>query len=666
MHIKPKESLTFLEKIIDNPRLSIARKRGENGILVGNTAMMAAGVQSEFLAVNIAQAHALQSAIILRSGEPPQYNKQRSPKSGINLTKTSKQGFFKGALSQELRFSRLNNEQNPLPHHDKDTEHLALPITHPDYQHVMRLDINMLDILREVSPQGDLKVLGFNINTGMLRLEYRKNKGPRTDYIPPLGFNGQFIIHLYEGHYVPQYYSREWDAPEYHSDWDANQQIIKKPLALSEIPDNIYQQFFKCQFYVHYSETKTANPLPKEIYSAKVFANRPRSAIEFKAAMGSSHPYFNVIESQKNLADILTTLVTLLPKDAEDVILEVYNKGGRIVAGDWDGMALGHPPDLNPLYAKEINTLSPGIEGLENQALLIDRTDHYLYELKEAALKKQVDGHSLLPFEEKILSISSITAIVSDFCLARAGCITPHEFLFQQILNDAYRDELNSHYGDRYDNSVVQQVMKKLLFASGNFSSAEQFDITCQLLKVEFAASNYHSLDGRVISGGMINKLATHIVNQLLVVKQDNLDTFILPHVSHDLNVHDLYQHGFDMRNPYDANLEGNWLLINSDGTVLFGENEEQLIEVLLTDDFLESNRIDINHAADMSAGWSRVITKQLALGQAIPAKTLVNYETFQAKKMKHYFLGLKSKGAGTSSNEETQQNAPYSPFTTR
>lgn len=74
--------------------------RGEiTGLQTGTEAMKACGAQSEFIAHNIIQAQSLKSPLILRAGDPPQYNKSRSPKRGVNLTKTSKQGFFKGALS---------------------------------------------------------------------------------------------------------------------------------------------------------------------------------------------------------------------------------------------------------------------------------------------------------------------------------------------------------------------------------------------------------------------------------------------------------------------------------------------------------------------------------------------------------------------------------------
>ena len=104
---KNDSSLSFTMQVADNFRVK--------GVFYGIRAMTKAGIQPEFAAHNIIQAAALKSAVILRAGDPPQYNKDRSPKSGVNLSKTSKQGFFKGTLSKEERFeSILVDNTKPL------------------------------------------------------------------------------------------------------------------------------------------------------------------------------------------------------------------------------------------------------------------------------------------------------------------------------------------------------------------------------------------------------------------------------------------------------------------------------------------------------------------------------------------------------------------------
>lgn len=613
LSIDDSPSVPFAMQVMDNPKVV--------GVLSGRDAMAKAGIQSEFAAGNIMQASALKSSVILRAGDPPQYNKSRSPKSGVNLTKTSKQGFFKGALSEEERFARLEASGDPKPHNAKDTHHLALQPTDPDFQHVMQLDINMNDILREVSPDGDLEVLGYDNGSGLLRLGYKEGHGPKTDL-----FHGQFVVNIAEGTDKPIVYSREWDKPERDPNWDPVKQMIRKPPALAAIPDAVYERAFNHTFMVGYTEDKVDNPEPLSIKPANVFANRPRSAEEFKEAMGVGHPNFALIKDCTTLPQILDKLKTTLPaNEANKVILEVYDKAGSIVAGDWDGLALGHPPDLPHEFSQVINTFAPGLEGLDNQQLLLERADNYLTQIKQTAIEAQEKGQPLSPFQKKALSISSITDIVSDFALARAGCVTPHEFVFQQVLNSSYRDKANEHYGEKFNVDAMQKTIDRLL--SDPPPAAEVKGRIEAVLNEELANA------GSRTNSAINERLVEHIGKHFALAQSQGLKAYTLPHVQHDVNIHELYQHGFDMRNPYGSNLEGAWLLIGEDGGILYGDRQEQLIEVLLTSDFLAKNIIDVSHGADMKVGWGKVIERQIQLGQSIPEKTKDKYDEYKSGK---------------------------------
>lgn len=618
--IKARSNLPFAMQVVSNPKITVAHNKTSQGILIGAQAMIAAGAQSEFVTANIMQAHALNSSIILRAGDPPQYNKHRSPKSGVNLSKTSKQGFFKGSLAEELRFARIENGE-PRPHHPKDEAHLSLKPTDPEYQHTMQLDINMRDILREIGPDGDLRVLGFNPDSGLLRFEYKEGHGPKPDDNSPTGFEGQFVVNLLAGENNPIFYSREWDKAEHDKNWDASQGIIKKPPELEAVSDKLYKQLFNHTFKLQYAESKNAHLNESELKSAKVFANRPRSAEEFKQAMGIDHPHYGLIKECTSLEKILAKFKTHLEEEtANEVILEIYDKGGRIVAGDWDGMALGHPPGLDSKYAEVINVFAPQAEGIENKQKLLELSDAYLNEIQCKAQEKKSNGIQLSSFEEKTLAIPSITEIVSDFALARAGCITPHEFVFQQVLNHAYRDKLNAHYGEKYNTDAVQKAMDKLVSIKDVITSENIMDISRRLVQAEIM------LEQENISPSLLNQITEHMASHfVLAIKKET--PYVIPHLHHDVNVHDLYQHGFDMRNPYGSNLEGAWLLITADGSTLYGETQEQLVEVLLTGDFLAKNHLEISHGANMNAGWGRVIERQIQLGQTIPPKTMEVYE---------------------------------------
>ena len=628
--------LPFAMQVADNPLV--------NGICSGLEAMKKAGAQTEFVVANMVQASAMGCAVILRAGEPPQYDKRRSPKSGLNLSKTSTQSFFKGAIPKEERFCRIDVHGIPMSHHYYDSAHLKLAPTDPDYQHTMPLDINMQDILREVGPSGTLRVLGFDRDSGLLRLEYKEEWGP-----PKSQFDGQFVIDLSKGIESPQFRSRDWTQPQTDPDWDVDLKIIKKPMGLSEVPADIYQDVFNKTFYVNYTEEKIVIDDRSVIKRAEVFANRPRSAVQFKSAMGEDHRYFDLIKECKSLAQVLSRLEEALPEaEAYQTIVDVYNKSGIIVAGDWDGMALGHPTSLDPKFAEVINVFAPGIPGLKNQRKLLERASEYFEQLKQVALDKRANNTPLSAFDKKIMSIRYFTDIVSDFALARAGCITAHEFLFQQVLNHAYNDEANAHYGEQYDMEALQRVMNTLLRVD---PPKEQLaDFVRQTIQSELQSAQ------SIVREPILDKFVNHLVNHFTLAKQADKISYDLPHFQHDMNVHDLYQHGFDMRNPYGCNLEGAWLLV-TDASVLYGDTQEQLIDVLLTGDFLEKNRIDINHGADLSVGWDRIIERQLELGQCVPQETYEKYTSYRVLAQKDSeSTALQSRASSIASGSAVSQ----------
>lgn len=256
---------------------------------------------------------------------------------------------------------------------------------------------------------------------------------------------------------------------------------------------------------------------------------------------------------------------------------------------------------------------------------LMEASDAYLQQQKALAEAKPEADRS--PFERLILDIDKFDDIVSDFALARAGCITPHEFVFQQCINHAYRDEANLHLGEQYDMEALQTVMDKLLVelkANNILPDADIAALVVQQLK-ENATKNDVKPPNEVIT----NALVKHLLDHYKVAQAQGADKpYTIPHLQHDVNVHDLYQHGFDMRNPYGSNLEGAWVLVGPNGGVVYGDTQEQLIEVMLTGKFLEKNVIEINHGADMTVGWDRIIERQLELGQTIPDKTMLAYAT--------------------------------------
>ncbi len=590
------------------------------GMKTGSAAMKACGMQPELATHLMLQSKALGINIILRAGSPPVYNVRRGPKTGFNLSKTSNQGLFKGSLAKDKIFTRIDSTTGlGLGHHDKDHKHLQLAVTDPDHQYTVPLSITMQDILREIGSGGDLKVLSCDDET--LRLAYKEGKGDKN-------FKGQFVIKLRDGKDVPMFYSRPWDKPDTNSN--------NKPVELSSISDDDYQNLFHRLFTVEFGVTQDPSEKTK---SAEVFANTPRTTVDLKRAILDS----KVVGEDDDILQC-SNRKEILEKLGPDTIKQVYDHCALITTGDWDGLALGHPPDLNEVFSKVYNTFDV-VNGLSEQTALCTASIDYFNELKHDS---RIQGTEL---GQLIASIENPKVLFSDFSLERAGCITPHEFLYEQLINYSYRDKINSAYGNNRSNDAIQKAMNKALeyVHSNQFVNHDEPFKTCfdiaqsayenqvkerrkSMVNPDWAAANnasWKSID--------LEHLGKHLKKAL----EHPTKPYIVPDVNHDHNVHDLFQHGFDMRNPYGSNLEGAWLLITNEGSVVYGDTQEQLCDVLLIEGFLEHNVFPVNHGADMNAGWGEVVMKQLELGQPVSEKTLEQYDLWKSKKFKSRFQDL-------------------------
>lgn len=593
------------------------------GLKSGRDAMVAAGMQLELAAHLIIQCLSMGSTIVLRAGSPPVYNQKRGPKTGLNLTKTSTQGLFKGSLAADVVFTRLDDKTHKGKGHDKkDAKHLALPINDPEYQHTVVLPVTMQDILREVGEHGDLKVLGCE--EGVLRLAYKEGKGD-------INFHGQFIIDLKASDSSPVFYSRPWDKPSHDPNWQEDLQVIKKPDALSAVSDELYQSVFSNIFSVNYSDTVSPDLTTISVKEAKVFANTPRTGIDLFEAIKNS----GVIQGAR-LGEISTIaengiMSDLLNALSLDEIKQVYDSCALVTTGDWDGLALGHPPALLKGFPKEqmrvFNTFDVANKIDEMTGLLEASVDLFHF------LKNNPDVHGT-PLASLLDGISEPYVLFNEFSLARAGCITPYEFLYEQLINYSYRDVKNAAYGDQQGMAAVQAGMqaglnKALLLENG----AKSEEVLQRALNT--ALEVYHDQLGN-LSKVQNLLLEEHLTKHLTIAigKQDY--NYRVPNIGYDQNVQNLFQHGFDARNPYGSNLEGAWLMVTDAGGIIYGDTQEQLVQVLLTGDFLERNHFEVNFKADMSKGWGDVVEKQIQLSQDISPKTEIAFQAWKTQPDKY------------------------------
>jgi hypothetical protein len=556
----------------------------------------------------------MNTSIILRAGAPPVYNQKRGPKTGLNYTKTSNQGLFKGSLAADVMFTRLSKNTS-MGHDTKDAERLKLKPSNPNYQHTLALSVTMQDILREISPEGDLKVLGYS--KGMLRLAYKQGKGDPQ-------FHGQFVINLNQGDSTPIFYTRPWDRPSHHPKWDAQKKVITKPDVLDMIPDDVYAHVFGHIFTVSYGEVQTDDL--SQIKDAHVFANTPRTTHELRSAIKHTltpEQDKDALHAIENLATACT-MSQLLACLSEEQILRVYDAHALITTGDWDGLALGHPPadrlkgmhqDVMHVY----NTFGTDKKAfLETKKLVSASCDYFHY------LKNNTEL-SATPLGRLLSTIDEPRQLFSNFSIARAGCITPHEFLFQQLINYSYRDKNNRAYGNQDGITALKEAFDAVrpLLTTKNLKDYDAIEATA-LHTFQKAITNIN------MTFPIQDQYTEHLKSHLKIALEQGDPNYHLPHPEHDQNIQDLFQHGFDMQNPTAANVDGPWIMITPEGGILYGDTQKQLIDTMLLDDFLLQNIIQINPHVDMQAGWGHVITKQIALGQTIPSTTLEAYKTWQ------------------------------------
>jgi hypothetical protein len=596
---RTRRSSVYEETIAEIPRLKS-----------GRDAMTASGMQPELAAHLMLQCASMGASIVLRAGSPPVYNQKRGPKTGLNLTKTSTQGLFKGSLAADVQFTRLDDKTHKGKGHDKkDGAHLKLPIKNPEYQHTVILPVTMQDILREVGEQGDLNVLGYE--DGKLRLAYKEGKGD-------IDFHGQFIIDLKNGDASPLFYSRPWDRPDHHQNWDKDNQVIRKPDALMAVPDEDYRAVFSHTFSVNYSDTQASNLANVEVKEAKVFANTPRTTMDLLTAIQNSA----VLQGERleAISSIAQTgaLKDVLAAMSDEEIKDVYDSSALVTTGDWDGLALGHPPALLEGFPKDemrvFNTFDVRNKFDEMSGLMEASLDLFAF------LKGNEDIQST-PLAELLNKITEPEVLFSEFALERAGCITAYEFLYQQLINYAYRDVANAAYGSQEGMFAIQAGVMVGLNKANSLQNVTNFEEKFQqCLDVALTAyeENLESGINEVQSALFKEYLTSH----LKIALEKNDPYYVVPNVRYDHNTQNLFQHGFDARNPYGSNLEGAWLMVTDVGGIIYGDTQEQLIEVLLTGDFLERNHFEVNFKADMSKGWNQVVERQIELNQEISPKT--------------------------------------------
>jgi len=581
--------------VMHEDTLNIIQKKK---LSTGTNALIACGMQQEFASTLMLMQRYTNTTLILRAGAPPMYDRPRSPKTGLNLSKTSTQGFFKGQIPENVFFTRTkkgkDGELHAIGHHKKDTLHLE-----DESQNTVQLPIRLKEMIRELRLDGDLEISSFmdGEEKDEIRFKYKTGRGD-------INFKGEFVIKLNQKKEYDTHFSRAWDRPEFDPKFDKKKGIISKPENV-KLTDEQWEKLYNIMDNNEFPLYFTNKVGKSTLHEAKVFAN----------------------------------------------------KEGLIVTGDWDGLTMGHPPAL-PLYAKKVyNTFSPDPKEMFE---LIQASRQYFNEMLEKIEDKKNKNETLNDLESAITKIK-FKNLYTDFSLSRAGCVTPYEFMNNSIANYLYRDKYKTGVRDRSQLIGYQEAFKSgLLHARKQLQEGQKLEAVIEAAKLnakqEFVKQNLIKANLEItqksLSEGMQSDLLSSIksnaiekINQSLErTIREEYQIFILtnditpltsqvipemPHPDYDKNIENLFQHGYDMRNPYGSNLEGAWLMITEEGMIVHGNTQAQLLDIILSGDFLEKNHIDINFAADMSKGWSKVIEKQIELKQTVPQETLASLQKY-------------------------------------
>lgn len=579
----------------EKPKLTIMDMKEVYKVKTGIAALKAAGMQEAFVGQLIDQLQSTGGFMVLRAGGlPPAYNRKVSPKSGLNLTKTSNQGFFKGALAKNHRFTRIitdkSGEKKPLGHHHKDRARMNA--TDPDQrQNYTHMTVRRDEILRELREGGDLELIGYKKGEE-IRFRYKEGKGNPD-------FKGEFILKLDEAQEFIPHYARSWDKPENDEAFDREKGIIPLPENQTIIPpdewESLYHYLENHEVPCYFTDELGSRPVPAEVFA---------------------------------------------------------DSNGLRIAGDWDGCGLSIPGWVPNEARIEYNTFDRKSDF--NAEALIEASEQFLKHYQDRIKEK---SSKLSQTEEAVLEMK-MEDLYTEFSKGRAGCISPYEFVNNCIANKLYQkreffkdDDKDKNLNEIY--SLALNAGRVKLAETGSLESSKQHAITVASALVARSRNTdilkahpnltQAGLESSTIEQKKREEITSHLqtyLNSQLEndadfiqlksdVSQEEIEVLLqgrehieIPPINYDINVDNLFQHGYDMRNPYGSNLEGSWLMIHN-GVTYYGDTQEQLAKMLLVDGILtEEHQFPITFSADMTKGWAEVIEKQQSLRHFSEART--------------------------------------------
>lgn len=596
-----------------------------NGLNTGNAATTKAGWPNEFFNQVQKQQQILGTLYVARAGNRPRYEFDISPKAGNNLSKSSTNFATRGFLPADAKLGRKNNDGSLTGHHKKDALGLILREYPPKFTG------------NETNAQAQEMLLAAE-NKIFEKFSYLPalQKNPGDDTRPNL--NTLIKDNLFSKDKNFDISVLLTDRSQATRD-NLESKIQSKQQALTDVPFTLHQllEGIKSGEVVNtrldsntgvLSFKQSSEGINFQIDTKQLYKNQPKFSV--KELKPEALPQTKIPNNLKELTQGINN------KQFKDAVYDKESKLLRIKlqAGTSDaysvvisGMEMSSIP--NNINLGNVKPNTPG------------DIDAQTYDMIQQQLAQSIDGDMAYTLfqenGEKVQCFANTengAPVSGDIDGLLAGA--------PKDLDPEYSKEYNTFAGaeqQMYLNEKVESLYQEYKNnlddkEPSNFNGMEKM-----LAKYESAAELY--TDEQLSRGGCISAfqfLTMQIQNKAYA---DN-NHFYGDEQTVTPSVTNLFQHGYDMHNPYGCNAEGAALVILPEMEPIYAESQEQLCKILCSGNLLEENKFEVNYGCDMEKGWGDVVRKQIAIQEndpknannAIPQKTLESFYKYEIENL--------------------------------
>lgn len=281
---------------------------------------------------------------------------------------------------------------------------------------------------------------------------------------------------------------------------------------------------------------------------------------------------------------------------------------------EWSGIAK-EPREINKiLKSKALKPLLTGINAISKSRIHPDlaMTIANIQEATGFAMIFQMKVHQI----DNLSHAEYISNAVKNWKIFAHAQTNLPEFAFQEYEIDSNQKSVQQKY------NLIMASQRLLRFLQEEISLKNNkyhtsYEKALLMLEVKHIYSNYP------------------IFNSKNITPYEFLRKTIASYLCRtDSNFQMPFESLLNPLNKYDYNIEGSWLLIskgrNGEPLFIYGESQKQLIMYLIYSDYLEHFQINVPPNANMSAGWNKIIEKQLCLSHPVSSDTLFRFKKFE------------------------------------